>query len=177
VRQERRRITGTGVIKNKIDQGQYDVFLSHNSKDKPAVEEIAIALRSLGIRPWLDKWDLIPGARLTDVLERAISSIPCGVLFFGPADIGKWHAREIDAYLHAWIDHSGRLVPVILPGVGITPDLPIFLRQSVWVDLRDGYENGSDGFYRLVCGIVNRAPGSASRIRLSARDVHKWQQG
>ena len=37
------------------------VFLSHNSRDKPAVEELAYALLDHGIRPWLDKWNLIPG--------------------------------------------------------------------------------------------------------------------
>jgi len=40
---------------------RYDVFLSHNSADKPAVEELARRLVKEGIQPWLDKWNLIPG--------------------------------------------------------------------------------------------------------------------
>ena len=36
----RQRITAEQEIKAKEDQGKYDVFLSHNSKDKEAVEEI-----------------------------------------------------------------------------------------------------------------------------------------
>jgi hypothetical protein len=40
----------------------YDVFLSHNSADKPAVEAIARRLREEGgLTPFLDKWHLIPG--------------------------------------------------------------------------------------------------------------------
>jgi len=39
----------------------YDVFLSHNSKDKSAVREIAELLRGRGIVPWLDVDELIPG--------------------------------------------------------------------------------------------------------------------
>jgi len=35
-------------------------FLSHNSKDKPLVEELATWLeREQNIPVWLDKWDLI----------------------------------------------------------------------------------------------------------------------
>ncbi len=40
---------------------RYDVFLSHNSADKPAVEEIARRLVAAGLQPFLDKWHLIPG--------------------------------------------------------------------------------------------------------------------
>jgi TIR domain len=37
------------------------VFISHSSKDKPAVEALAVALRERGIDPWLDKWEIGAG--------------------------------------------------------------------------------------------------------------------
>ena len=37
------------------------VFISHSSKDKPAVEALATALRARGIDVWLDKWEIGPG--------------------------------------------------------------------------------------------------------------------
>ena len=47
----------------------FDIFLSHNSADKPAVEDIALKLKSAGVEPWLDKWYLIPGNTFqTDVV-------------------------------------------------------------------------------------------------------------
>jgi hypothetical protein len=36
----------------------FDVFLSHNSKDKPRVRKLAVALRDRGLRVWLDEWVL-----------------------------------------------------------------------------------------------------------------------
>ena len=36
----------------------FDIFLSHNSADKPAVEVIAHKLKDAGVEPWLDKWCL-----------------------------------------------------------------------------------------------------------------------
>ncbi len=171
----RKRITAAWVIKGKEAQGKYDVFLSHNSKDKAAVEKIAKKLKSVGIRPWLDKWDLVPGDRITKALERAIESIPCGVLFFGPADVGNWHIMEIDAYLEEWAARKGRFVPVILPGVEGKPELPMFVRQALWVDMRDWEKQKSDAFYRLVCGILGRRPGEAPMGGFSARHVFEWQ--
>ena len=34
----------------------YDVFLSHNSKDKPRVRKLAERLRAEGLRVWFDDW-------------------------------------------------------------------------------------------------------------------------
>lgn len=40
----------------------FDVFLSHNSREKSAVEALSYRLRAEGLNPWLDKEQLIPGA-------------------------------------------------------------------------------------------------------------------
>lgn len=37
------------------DQPQYDVFLAHNSQDKPQVRAVAKELRQCGLNPWLDE--------------------------------------------------------------------------------------------------------------------------
>ena len=40
---------------------RFDVFMCHNSEDKPAVVALAEQLEVAGVRPWLDKWELRPG--------------------------------------------------------------------------------------------------------------------
>ena len=50
---------------------QYDVFLSHSSVNKPAVEELALWLVREGLTPFLDKWHLVPGEDWTDALPQA----------------------------------------------------------------------------------------------------------
>ncbi|HSS48239.1 MAG TPA: toll/interleukin-1 receptor domain-containing protein [Thermoanaerobaculia bacterium] len=37
----------------------FDVFLSHSSKDKPAVRKLAETLRARGLKVWLDEWELV----------------------------------------------------------------------------------------------------------------------
>jgi len=172
----RQRMTAALVIRAKEAEGRFDVFLSHNARDKPAVEQIARRLLAVGIRPWLDKWNLAPGDTISDALEAAIKTISCAALCFGPADIGKWHILEIRAYLERWAAGTARMIPVILPGAKDPPELPIFIRQTLWVDLRDWERADSDGFYRLVCGILGRAPGAAPMKKFGARDVADWQE-
>jgi small GTP-binding protein len=171
----RQRMTAALVIKAKEAEGKFDVFLSHNAKDKPAVEKIAKRLLAVGIRPWLDKWNLSPGSTFSEAFEQTIKTIPCAALCFGPADIGTWHIMEIRAYVEKWASGSARMIPVILPDVPEAPELPVFVRQTLWADMRDWEKPESDGFYRLVCGILGRAPGDSPLRKFGVRDVAEWQ--
>jgi hypothetical protein len=171
----RQRMTAALVIKAKEAEGKFDIFLSHNSKDKAAVEKIAKRLKAVGLRPWLDEWNLAGGDTLEDALEHAIKTIPCAALCFGPADVSDWHILEIRAYVAAWAKKKARMIPVILPGVDAPPELPLFVRQTLWVDMRDWEQSESAGFYRLVCGILGKAPGDSPMKKFGVRDVAEWQ--
>lgn len=171
----RQRMTAALVIRAKEAEGKFDVFLSHNSKDKAAVEKIAKQLKAVGLRPWLDKWNLAGGDTLEDALEQAIKTIHCAALCFGPADVGAWHIMEVRAYVAAWAKKKARMIPVILPGVEEAPELPLFVQQTLWVDMRDWQNDESDAFYRLVCGILARAPGDSPVKKFGVRDVAEWQ--
>ena len=78
---------------NPVDQ--FDIFLSHNSADKPAVEALAHKLRDAGINPWLDKWHLIPGGAFQYGLAEALRSCPTCAVFVGPKGLGEWAREEL----------------------------------------------------------------------------------
>jgi hypothetical protein len=54
------------------DRFAYDVFLSHNSKDKPRVRKLAEDLRTAGLRVWFDEWVLKPGDDIYLSIERGL---------------------------------------------------------------------------------------------------------
>src|SRR5688500_19234367 len=43
-----------------VEQFEFDVFLSHSSKDKAVVRPIAERLRADGMKVWFDEWHLKP---------------------------------------------------------------------------------------------------------------------
>ena len=104
---------------NRTDvRAPFDVFLSHNSRDKPLVERLAERLKRTGLEPWLDVWCLVPGADwqrgLSDGLARSGS---CAV-FVGPFDLGAWANQEVAVALdRAAKDPDFRLFLVLLPGL------------------------------------------------------------
>jgi len=140
---------------------QFDVFLSHNSKDKGAVERIAQRLRDAGLHPFLDKWHLIPGNPWQEELEDALDASATVAVFIGPSGISPWHNEEMrDALNTRARDKSYRVIPVLLPGASIPQDqdLPRFLTRLTWVDFQAGLED-EGAFHRLVSGIRGLAPG------------------
>lgn len=144
-----------------------DVFLSHNSKDKPAVEEIARRLMNAGITPWLDMWNLIPGEPWQETIEEALNQCASCAVFVGPSGAGPWQNEEMRAAIdHRVRSSTGqfRVIPVFLPGSACErDDLPIFLQRHTWVEFREGLDD-PDAFRRLICGIQGKAPGPGPKM-------------
>ena len=141
----------------------YDVFLSHNSQDKPAVQWLAAKLEDqAGINVFLDVWDLIPGEAWQEDLENALAASRTVAVFLGPAGIRGWHNEELREALNRRVRHpERRVIPVLLPGATRPKegDIPNFLQRLTWV-VFENLEN-EESFHRLVAGIKGHAPGRA----------------
>lgn len=84
----------TSAPRGNLGQQRF-VFLSHNSVDKPVVEEIARRLRAAGIEPWLDSWHLVPGEKWQPALEKALNEAGASAVFIGPSGVGPWQDEEM----------------------------------------------------------------------------------
>lgn len=136
----------------------FDVFLCHNSEDKPAVIEVAQQLQQHGIRPWLDVWELQPGAIWQFALEHQIENIGAATVFVGQQGLGPWQNEEIYAFLQEFIRRKCPVIPVMLLDAPQQPRLPIFLRNRHWVDFR---LQEPDPIVQLVWGITGERPATA----------------
>src|SRR5262245_5071266 len=143
-------------------QHLYDVFLSHQSGDKPLVESIAARLvDEQGLRPFLDKWHLIPGAPWQEALEEALDQSRTCAVFLGSSGLVAWEHEEMRAALDERVrNKSVRVIPVLLPGAEPKDEktLPRFLRRLTWVDFRRGLDDPGP-FQSFVAGIRGVAPG------------------
>jgi len=130
---------------------QFDVFLCHNSEDKPQVIEIAEQLKQCGLRPWLDKWELRPGHSWQDVLEENMEQINAAAVFVGKNGLGPWQRREINAFLRKFVNRECPVIPILLPDAPKEPKLPTFLEEIMWVDFRT---SDPEPMSQLIWGIT-----------------------
>jgi len=145
---------------------EYDVFLSHNSADRVAVEELARRLVKANIRPWLDKWNLIPGEPWQEAIEEALDACQTVAVFLGPTGIGPWENEEMRSALEERVrDKSRRTIPALLPGAPESQKrpLPRFLRRLTWVDFRRGLDD-AEAWHLLISGIKGVPPGPGQAI-------------
>jgi nucleotide-binding universal stress UspA family protein len=115
----------------------FDVFLCHNSQEKEAVRRLNKRLVKLGLRPWLDEEQLLPGRPWQDQLEKHIGEIRSAAVIVGSSGIGPWQNQEMRAFLSEFVQRNCPVIPVLLKTAPSVPDdLPIFLRSFTWVDFR-----------------------------------------
>jgi hypothetical protein len=136
---------------------QFDVFLSHNSQEKPYVEEIATWLRTQNMRVWYDKWELRPGMPWQQELEQGILNSIAVIICIGKSGLGTWHEPEMRAAIGESMKRKCPVIPVLLPGCPADVDLPLFLQDRTWVDFRHGLDN-EDARGKLLWGLTGRNP-------------------
>jgi hypothetical protein len=134
----------------------FDVFLAHNSQDKPAIETLAERLKQHGLKPWLDKEQIPPGRWFQDVIQQAITEVKCAAIFVGTAGLGKWQALEIRSFISQCVTNDIPVIPVLLPGVQKLPDHLLFLQELNWVAFKTLDDGGA--FNNLIWGITGKRP-------------------
>jgi hypothetical protein len=77
---------------------EYDVFISHASEDKEDVARpLAAHLQNLGLRIWLDEFELTLGDSLRRTIDRGLSRSRYGLVILSPAFFRKeWLNKELD---------------------------------------------------------------------------------
>src|SRR3954451_10734207 len=93
------------------------VFLSYASADRESVEAIAQKLLDPAVEVWFDQWNLCPGDRWIDEVDKAIEESDCCLAFLGLSGKAPWHHEEMRSALRRANERPGyRLIPVLLPG-------------------------------------------------------------
>lgn len=135
----------------------FHVFLSHNSKDKPAVRMLNEKLQARGITTWLDEEQLRPGLKWQTALEKIVRTCESAAVCVGPSGEGPWQLNEMEALLNRFAKkQDAPVIPVLLPDAPADVKLPLFLEGHTWVDLRDGMSKAA--IDRLIWGITGRKP-------------------
>jgi len=95
---------------------QYDVFLSHNTGDKPQVRRLAERLKQAGLRVWFEEWVIRPGDDIYLAIERGLEAARVQVLCLSPAALGSdWVALERSTVLFRDPTNAGRrFIPLVL---------------------------------------------------------------
>lgn len=116
----------------------FDVFLSHNTKDKPRVRRLAERLKAAGVRVWLDDWAIKAGDVIALKVDEGLEQSRVLLLCISPAALASgWVALERSTSIHRDPANAGRrFIPLLLGDC----DLPDTLLRYKYVDFREESE-------------------------------------
>jgi hypothetical protein len=125
-----------------------DVFLSHSSKDKALALRLATDLNFCGVDAWLDEWEIGIGQSLTEVVAAAMEKARyIAILISENYNQSVWTKRE---YKKALAREEQEKRVVMLPLILGAMEIPEFLEEKKYVDLRDAYYSGLTTVSALV---------------------------
>jgi len=117
---------------------QIDVFLCHNSIEKHAVEEIREHLQSVGIKTWLDKYDLKPSLPWQVQIDELIPRVKIVAVCIGASGVGPSARIEIQKFLNEARIREIHIGLIVLKGCSDSSigEIPDSIRRLCWMDLR-----------------------------------------
>lgn len=113
---------------------QYDVFLSHSSKDKSIVRPLAERLRKDGLRVWFDEWEIQSGDNIPSRLEEGLERSRVLVLCMSANAFGSdWAQLESGTYrFRDPLNKLRRFIPLKLEDAQVKGSLAQF-RYISWL--------------------------------------------
>ena len=118
---------------------KYDVFLSHSSKDKVVVRELAERLKADGVRVWFDEWIIQPGDAIGIQINKGLEESRVLVLAISDnASESDWVTFEHQSILfNDPTNKTRRFIPLRLDA----SEIPFSLRQFAYIDWRKQEQN------------------------------------
>jgi len=135
------------------------VFLSHSSKDKPFVRELADFLKTDGlIKVWLDEREISPGQNLVSTIAEGLGS-DFILLILSPDSVdSNWVKEEwTDAFWEQTNNRKTKLLGVLYRDCQI----PRLLRNKKYFDLRT---NHPQGFREIRTFLLTEKPAPPQRV-------------
>ena len=151
-------LSSKDLLRQKWQQGNYDVFICYHPGDTTKVKEIDSRLKNEGILPWFDVEVSDPAQSLLTEQSDQIKKIKSAAVFIGEHAVADWQASQIDALLNQFAKHKRknfRVIPVFLKDAPSQPEMSVFLENFAGVDFR---QDDPDPFARLLWGITGVRP-------------------
>jgi TIR domain len=117
-----------------------NVFLSHNSADKPLARIIGAQLKLAGADVWFDEWKIMAGDSIPGKLDEGLGGFDVFLLIWSShAARANWVRQELEtAIMRRSADSSIRIIPVKLDDSPLPPLLRPYRHLSVGPPLCQG---------------------------------------
>jgi len=146
------------------------IFISYSHADELIVNKLAARLVKLHANVWVDTWELNVGDSILNKVQDAISESSALLVILSKASVeSEWCKKELSAGLMRELDEKR---VVVLPVLVEDCEIPLFLREKMYADLRTDFERGLHNIHDAIAKVTN-----ADQGRLEGEDGHiDWSE-
>jgi|ERR1044071_4318510 hypothetical protein len=152
----------------------FDVFIGHNSKDKPRVRNLAERLRDDGVRVWYDEWEVRAGDVIIQKVESGLEVARKFMLAISAhAFDSDWVSLERTTAMHRDpMNKESRFIPLLLEDC----DMPDTIRRLRYVDWRAESDDEYEKLVRAILPTIDtpiRSIAAKDWLRPQLREVNR----
>ena len=134
--------------RKQVDARKRVVFLSHSSKDKPIIRQLATDLTASGITVWLDEQNIYVGDSIPERIAQGLAESDYFLIALSQNSVSsEWVKKELNSAL---VDEISRRKIRILPILLADTEIPAILRDKKYADFTKGYRSGLDELLRTI---------------------------
>lgn len=129
------------------------IFISYSHADKPKVDLLAAHMVKRNATVWVDTWELNVGDSIIQRIQDAITESDALLVILSKASVeSEWCKKELGTGLIRELDEKRVIVlPVLLENC----EIPLFLRDKMYADLRHDLESGLSAIMDAVARVSN----------------------
>jgi hypothetical protein len=133
------------------------VFISYSHDDKLIVNKLAAHLVKHNANVWVDTWELNVGDSIITKVQEAIEGSSALLVMLSESSVGsEWCKKELTAGLMRELEEKRVVVlPVLLEDCQV----PIFLRDKMYADLRGDFDSGLHSIIEAIAKVTNADQG------------------
>lgn len=129
------------------------IFISYSHTDKEKVDLLAAHMVKKNASVWVDTWELNVGDSIIQRVQEAITESDALLVALSKASVAsEWCKKELNSGLMRELDEKRVVVlPVLLEDC----EIPLFLREKMYADLRDNFDAGIHAIMNAVAKVSN----------------------
>jgi hypothetical protein len=132
----------TKTARHKADESRRVAFLSHSSKDKPFIRQLAADLTASGVSVWLDEQRIRVGDSIPDKIAQGLAGSDYFLIAMSHNSVeSEWVKKELN---NALVNEVQRRKVHILPLKLDDASIPTIIADKKYADFSSSYKSGLD---------------------------------
>jgi hypothetical protein len=129
------------------------IFISYSHKDAAKVNLLAANMVKRNAQVWVDTWELSVGDSIIQKIQDAITQSDALLVVLSKASVGsEWCKKELSSGLIRELEEKRVVVlPVLLEDC----EIPLFLRDKMYADLRSDFDLGLSAIMNAIGKVSN----------------------